>query len=254
MIDSTVFYLAAIPAVLIVGISKGGFGGGLGVVAVPLLTLVVSPVQAAAVMLPVLCVMDLASVWAFRKVRPGRQLPVLLGGATLGMLAGALMWRSIDVAWVKLLIGVEALAFTVHHVWRTRGGPLAPRPADPRRAVFWGSVSGFTSFLAHAGGPPLAAYLLPQRLPRAEFVGITVFFFTAVNYAKILPYAWLGQFDSTNLATSLILIPLALIGVRLGVVLHKRLPEGPFYVVCYVGLAVSGVKLLWDAVVDLAAR
>lgn len=251
MIDSTVFYLAAIPAVLIVGISKGGFGGGLGVVAVPLLTLVVSPVQAAAVMLPVLCVMDLASVWAFRKVRPGRQLPVLLGGATLGMLAGALMWRSIDVAWVKLLIGVEALAFTVHHVWRTRGGPLAPRPADPRRAVFWGSVSGFTSFLAHAGGPPLAAYLLPQRLPRAEFIGVTVFFFAVVNYTKLVPYALLGQLGDANLVTAAALLPLALVGVRLGVVLHARLPEKPFYAICYAGLALTGTKLLWDALAAL---
>lgn len=253
MIESSIFWLAAVPAVLIVGISKGGFGGGLGVLGVPLLSLAISPVQAAAVLLPVLCVMDLASLWAYRRVPVGGQLRLLLPGALAGIVAGALAWRWIDVAWVKLIVGVEALAFTAHHVWRTRGGRQAPlRPASTARALGWGGLAGFTSYLAHAGGPPLAAYLLPQRLPRGEFIGVTVFFFAAVNYAKLVPYALLGQFGSANLATAAALLPLALAGVRLGVVLHTRLPEGPFYAVCYAGLTLTGGKLLWDALAALA--
>lgn len=252
MIDSPAFWLAAVPAVLIVGLSKGGFGGGLGVLGVPLLSLAVSPVQAAAVLLPVLCVMDLASLWAFRHVPVARQLRRLLPGALLGILAGAWAWQHVEVAWVKLIVGIEALASTAHHVWQTRGGRQPPaRAVSVTRSFGWGALAGFTSYLAHAGGPPLAACLLPQRLPRAEFIGVTVFFFAVVNYTKLVPYALLGQLGDANLVTAAALLPLALVGVRLGVVLHARLPEKPFYAICYAGLALTGAKLLWDALAAL---
>ena len=147
---------------------------------------------------------------------------------------------------------LEALAFTAHHVWQTRGGRQPPaRAVSVTRAFGWGALAGFTSYLAHAGGPPLAACLLPQRLPRAEFIGVTVFFFAVVNYTKLVPYALLGQLGDANLVTAAALLPLALVGVRLGVVLHARLPEKPFYAICYAGLALTGAKLLWDALAAL---
>ena len=100
--------------------------------------------------------------------------------------------------------------------------------------------------MAHAGGPPLNVYLLPQQLEKTTYVGTTVVFFALVNYVKLIPYGILGQFDSTNLATSAVLTPLAPVGVLLGVFLHKRVSQELLFQVVYVGLLVTGIKLLWD--------
>jgi len=117
--------------------------------------------------------------------------------------------------------------------------------------LFWSSVSGLTSTIAHAGGPPLSIYLLPLRLDKAVMVGTTVVFFAVINLVKLVPYAWLGLFDGRNLATSLALAPLAPVGIWMGVNLMRRIPETVFYRICYAILAVVGVKLLWDGIARL---
>lgn len=248
MIEGPLFYLLAVPAVLILGISKGGFGGGLGSLAVPLLALVVSPIQAAAVLLPILCVMDVQGAWVYRGRWDKANLKILIPAALIGLSIGTVSFRYLDSAIIRLIIGSLAVGFTIHH-WL--GGLLAKRAArgvDLVRGTFWGAVSGFTSFIAHAGGPPLSIYLLPQRMDKTRFLATTVIFVLFMNYVKLVPYAWIGQFSRENLYTSLVLLPLAPLGMWLGIWMHRIAPENVFYRVCYLLLFLVGLKLLFDGV------
>lgn len=246
MLTDPWFYVAAVPALLIIGISKGGFGGGLGVVGVPLLALVISPTQAAAILLPVLCVMDLVGLYSYRGAFDRGLMRVLAPGAVAGILLGALTFAVTSEDAVRLIVGTIAVGFTVWQ-WVVRAR-VAQQTAKPNVAVgsFWASVSGYTSFVAHAGGPPLSVYLLPLRMDKERFVGTTVVYFAVVNYVKLAPYALLGQFDGENLATSAVLLPLAPVGVLLGVVAQRRLREDVLYRLVYAALLLTGLKLLFD--------
>lgn len=252
MITDPWFYFAAVPAVFLVGMSKGGFGGGLGTLGVPLMALTISPVQAAGILLPILCLMDLFSLWAYRRLWVRAELWVLVPASLVGIAAGTLFFDAMSPAAIRLLVGLVAIVFTLHYVlarWRrARAGlPNYPRPVG----IVAGVIAGFTSFIAHAGGPPVSMYLLRRPLDRTDFVATTVLFFTIVNYTKLVPYAWLGQLASANLATSLVLAPLAPLGVYTGVYLHKRVSDRLFFGVVYVLLAVVAVKLVWDGFAGL---
>jgi hypothetical protein len=250
IVSEPLFYALAVPVVLLVGISKGGFGGGAGMLAVPVLSFAMPLPQAAAILLPILCVMDLFALAAFRGQYSVPHLRPLLPGALLGIAAGTLAFGTLDERWLRLAVGAIAVAFALDWVV----GALRRRAPDrsegtrpsARGGALWGAVAGFTSTLAHAGGPPVAVYLLPQRLSPTLYVGTTVVVFTLVNYVKLVPYAWLGQLGSGNLATSLLLLPLAPLGVRLGRWLHDRLDETLFYRVAYGLLLLSGLALVRD--------
>lgn len=247
MIVDPWFYLAAVPAVLISGISKGGFGAGLGMLAVPMMALVLPPVQVAAIMLPILCLMDLVGVWAYWRKWEPKVLARLSLAAVIGIALGALTFHVMESWMIRLLIGVIALGFTANY-WQKR---LRRREAQGRRpgrasGWLWGAVSGFTSFTAHAGGPPVNVYLLPLGLPKTQYQATTVGFFLLVNYVKLVPYTALGLFTGENLATSAVLFPVAVAGILAGIWLHDRVPTGLFYTACYVFLALSGVKLVYD--------
>jgi len=246
------FYVAAIPAVLLFGISKGGFGGGLGVAAVPLMALVIPPVQAAAILLPILCVMDLVAMWRFRGKWVWPELRVLLPASLIGIIIGTLLFEYMSAAVVRLIIGVVAITFTLHfwvHKQRKTSGELAIFPRS--YGVFGGSVAGFTSFVAHSGGPPVSMYLLRRPLNRTDFVATTVLFFAVVNYVKLIPYGWLGQFDAENLYTSAALVILAPVGVEIGAWLHRRVTDRFFFAFAYVLLFIVGTKLVYDGIVAL---
>ena len=246
MITDPVFYLCAIPAILIMGISKGGFGSGVGILATPLVALAVPMAQAAAIMLPILCVMDIVGLLAYRGRWLRENLRLLLAGGIAGVLLGAAAFNYVHEAMLRVGIGAFAIAFVAH---RLMSAPEAqPRPHSTPHGLFWSAMAGFSSTLIHAGGPPLNVYLLPRRLDKAVFVGTTVVFFAVINYVKLVPYAWLGLFDATNLTTSAVLAPLAPVGILLGVWLMKRIPQALFYRVCYVMLVVVGVKLVWDGI------
>ena len=259
MIADPWFYPVAVVAMLLVGVSKGGFGGGLGMLGVPMMSLVIDPITAAAIMLPVLCVMDLFGLWAYRRTWDGRNLAVLVPAALAGILLGSLTFHLLDADLLRLLIGLLALGFAAHHygrVWRRARGGGPPRPAHRPSlplGLLAGGASGFTSFVAHAGGPPLSVYLLGQRLDKTVFVGTTVVFFTLVNYVKLLPYALLGQLHGGNLLTALVLLPLAPAGIWLGLWLHRRVSESLFYAVVYLFLALTGAKLIDDGLRGLLA-
>ena len=245
MITDPWFYAAAIPAILIVGISKGGFGGGLGLLAVPLMSLVISPAQAAAIMLPILCLMDLVGLWSFRGQGDRRLLKVLIPAALVGILIGALSFRYLSDQHLKFIVGAIAVLFTLNYWLRPK--PQQAQQPSVGRGGFWGLVTGFTSFSVHAGGPPLNIYLLPLRLDKSVYIGTTIIMFAAINYLKLVPYALLGQFNSANLSTAAVLAVLAPVGVRLGYWMHHRISEAWFYRICFVLLFLTGSKLLYDA-------
>lgn len=244
MIDDPLFYAAAIPAVLIMGISKGGFGSGVGLLATPLLALTMPMSRAAAIMLPILIVMDLVGIAAYRKSFSRENLPLILAGGIAGIVLGAFTFRYFDDRVVRIAIGAFAIGFVVHRWLGARDAP--PEPRSVAKGLFWSTVSGLSSTIIHAGGPPLNVYLLPQKLDKAVFVGTTVVFFTVINLVKLVPYAWLGLFDASNLATSAVLAPLAPVGIFAGLWLMRRIPQEPFYRICYVMLVLVGLKLLYD--------
>ncbi|KEA65471.1 membrane protein [Marinobacterium lacunae] len=245
MITDPLFYAAAIPAILIVGISKGGFGGGLGMLAVPLMSLVISPAQAAAIMLPILCLMDLVGLWSFRGKGFSPLLKTLIPAALIGIIIGALTFRYLSDQHLKFIVGAIAVLFTLNY-WLRPGSKEPKQPSIPRGG-FWGLITGFTSFSVHAGGPPLNIYLLPLRLEKGLYIGTTIIMFAAINYMKLIPYSMLGQFDTANLSTSAVLALLAPVGVRLGYWMHHRISEAWFYRICFVLLFATGSKLLFDA-------
>jgi uncharacterized membrane protein YfcA len=252
MITDPLFFLVAIPAVLIFGIAKGGFGGGLGVVSVPLMALVISPVQAAAILLPILCLMDLFSLWAWRGKWSWTQLRFLIPAGLLGIAIGTALFGYMSVAVVRLILGTIVIVFSTHWwVQRIRRKKEVKMDANPVIGVLAATTSGFTSFVAHSGGPPLNMYLLAQKMDKSVFVATSVIFFTMANYVKLVPYAWLGQFDTGNMTTSLVLAPLAPIGVALGVWMHRNISDKYFFIICYTFLFVVGLKLLYDGVLGI---
>jgi uncharacterized membrane protein YfcA len=247
LLSDPLFYAACIPAVLLFGISKGGFGGGLGVVSVPLMSLVMSPVQAAGILLPILCLMDLLSLWAYRGKWVWPELKILLPPSLLGIAAGTLLFGYLSADAVKLIVGVVAIIFTSHHfLTQRRQAAAKTRYLSPGFGVLGGASAGFTSFIAHSGGPPLSMYLLRRPLNRTEFVATAVVFFAVLNYVKLVPYGWLGQLASDNLMASLILAPFAPIGVKIGVWLHNNVSDRFFFRFVYLLLFIVALKLISD--------
>ena len=249
LITDPLFYLIAIPVVLLTGISKTGIPGLFSGMAVPLLALVISPLQAAAIMLPILCFIDLFGLRAFRGVYDRPNMPILLTGLLVGTIVGTLIFGLVRQDVVRLAIGGIAIAFALNNLsgWARNRPPT--KTAWPR-GVFWSSLSGLTSFLAHAGGAPIMADLLPLRLEKRSYVGTTVWFFFAANYSKIIPYAFLGQLDTSNFLTALVLLPLVPVGVRLGVLIQGKLNERVFYQISYWALLGIGVKLVYDGMMQ----
>jgi uncharacterized membrane protein YfcA len=247
LIPDPMFYLLAVPVVLLVGIGKGGFGGGIGMVAVPALSFVVPLPLAAAVLLPILCFMDLFAVAAYRGKYSGVNLRRLLPAAIVGIGAGALAFGALDERWLRVIVGVIAVTFALQWIvglaWH-RGRSPEPRSPGVWGGIVWGVATGFTSTLAHAGGPPASVYLLPQRLHPTIYVGTTVILFTVVNYTKLIPYSLLGQLRTESLLTSFVLLPLAPLGILLGKWLHDRVDEVLFYRIAYGLLLITGLKLV----------
>jgi uncharacterized membrane protein YfcA len=239
------FYAVAVPAVIIVGLAKGGMGGGLALLGVPMMALVMSPVQAAAIMLPILIVMDIVALFAWRGVWDRRSVVALVPATILGIaLAWAVAAYVTDGA-VRLLIGAIALLFTLNYAYRGRHA-REPQPHNRPKAWFWGAIGGFTSFVSHAGGPPVSMYLLPLRLDPGMLAGTTVVVFAVANFVKLVPYTMLGQFSTAHLTASAVLLPLAPLSTWLGAKLVRIIDVETFYRVSYAALFVISLKLLWD--------
>lgn len=242
--------LAGCVAVTLVGLSKGGLGGAFGLLGVPVLALVMPPVQAAALLLPLLLMMDVVSLWSWRGFFHRATLVAMLPGAVVGVGLGWLTAAATSEALVRLLVGVVALTFVARAVWPHRSVATAkPRRASAR---FWGGLAGFTSFVAHAGGPPFQVHALPLRLDPKVYTGTSVVFFAVVNAVKVVPYAALGQFDGPTVASAVVLLPLAVVAVRAGVVVVRRMRPAVFYPFMYAMVAVVAVRLVYDGLSGLS--
>ena len=235
------------------GLAKGGFSG-LGLLSIPLLCLVMPPVQAAAIMLPILLVQDAVSVWAYRKSFDRQNLLLLLPGCVLGIGLGWLFAARLSDAVVLLAVGVIATGFVIIN-WRRKAVLAAAGQLRPSAllGLLWGSVAGITSFVAHAGGPPFQVYVLPQRLPPQIYAGTSTMFFAATNVVKLIPYAALGQLSPTNLSLAGALFPLAIGATFIGVWLVRRVDAQRFYTIIYALTFAVGLKLLWDGAIKLLA-
>jgi uncharacterized membrane protein YfcA len=210
LITEPAFYAVAIPAVLMLGVSKSGFGVGFGSLAVPMMAMAVTVPEAAAILMPVLLLMDLLSMQAFRQDFDKKLLAFMIPFGLLGTLIGALLFKLLDAHLVSGIVGLFTLVFLVQ---RFLFPPKPDSVAPPRWiGAILTTASGFTSFIAHAGSPPVSAYVIPMRLKPVIFTATMAFFFFFMNLAKWVPYAWLGLLDLRNMLTSLVLLPLAPVG------------------------------------------
>ncbi|WP_299965471.1 sulfite exporter TauE/SafE family protein [uncultured Roseobacter sp.] len=241
------FYGVAALSILLTGISKSGFGGGLGVMAVPLMSLFVAPQFAAAVMMPILLAMDVLIVWRFRRTWDQRIILGLLPAAVLGLVLGSLTFGLMNADVIRLVIGLLA-AFFVGQFLASRRATHGSRPT--RRPVVWalGLLSGFSSFVAHAGGPPVKGYLLRQNLEKTWFVGTNTVFFFTLNVIKTIAYGATGTLSMTSLLTSVTLAPVLFVGVFIGARCHAYIKQEVFVKVVYGFLALTAAKLLTDSV------
>jgi uncharacterized membrane protein YfcA len=251
MILDPVFYALAIPAVVLMGLAKGGFSG-VGAVAMPLLALAISPVQAAAILLPILIVQDVVGVWAFRKTWDRRTLLVMLPGAALGILLGYLLAAQVSATAILAVLGAISILFAAYRLWLSRAAATAsprnlPPAADTALGFGLGAASGFTSQIAHAGQPPFQMWVLPKALPPASLVGTTAIYFATINWIKVPAYWALGQFTAQNLMTAAALLPVAIASTFAGVWLVRRIDPGRFYTLIYVLMILVGGQLIWEA-------
>lgn len=250
MIADPLFYLLAVPAVVLLGLSKGGFAG-VGALSLPMLVFVVGPVRAAAILLPLLIVQDAVGVWAFRRTLDGFVLRWMLPGAALGIAGGYAFATAVPASGVMAAVGAISAVFGGYRLVAERGGgaALPPRVASPGWVgSLAGVAAGWTSQIAHAGGPPFQLWVLPRRLPPPVLAGTTAIFFAIVNWLKVPAYWALGQFSAANLLTAAALMPVALVSTAGGVWLVRRVDAARFYTLIYALMIVTGVKLMWDGI------
>ena len=197
------FFAVAVPAVILTGISKGGFAG-MGSMAVPILSLVMLPTTATALMLPILCLMDVIALWTYWGKWHALNMRILVVAGVIGIAIGTVTFRYLHPEAIRILIGLIAVLFALRHWLRSAAATREPAQPSIAKGGFWGTVAGFTSFVSHAGAPPVAVYLLPQRLDKTVYQATTVTLFLAVNYAKIGPYYFLDLFTRESLLADLI--------------------------------------------------
>ena len=251
--DST-FYIVAVIAVLLVGFGKGGMGDALSLLGVPILSFVVAPIQAAALLLPILIVMDIAALWTWRKHGDMRLLKIMLPGAMVGIAIGWASFAIVPDYVMRLLIGAVAISFAARFFYNRYLAGNTDHPARPHsavRATIWSGISGYGSFIAHAGGAPFQVYALPLKMSPREYTGTAVRFFAIVNAVKLVPYFALGALSIDNLQLSATLFPLALIATIAGAFVVKRMKPDVFYPFMYGMCGLAGLKLAWDGLTTL---
>tara|TARA_Y100000590_G_scaffold470658_1_gene667489 strand:- start:11319 stop:12071 length:753 start_codon:yes stop_codon:yes gene_type:complete len=248
MILDPLFYAMAIPSVIIIGLSKGGLTG-FGALAVPLMALVASPIQAAAVLMPILLILDIVAVWTYRHHYDKKTLIITIPASIIGIIIGAILVAQIDPNWIRIIIGFIAITFTLSY-WSTNKTKKS-RGHSIARGTFWGGVTGFTSFVTLAGAPPYQMYLLPLRLDHRKYAGTFMIFFWLSNLLKVAPFMMLGEMNISTLKTSIVLFPISLLSAFIGIFIVKKLPTKIFYEIIYILLFLVSIKLIFDGFSNL---
>lgn len=241
--DPVLFWAAAIAAAFFVGGSKGGLPM-IALLSVPTMSLVMPPMLGAALLLPVYLVSDVYGIWIYRRSYSGRNLAILIPAAAIGVFAGYLLAGQTDEDMVRVVIGCIGLTFLAMRLRTRFMGKPVPRPADVPRGIIWGSVSGFTSFVSHAGGPAFQLYVLPQQLPKMMFAGTSTILFAIINLMKVPPYLALGLIEWGDMWTVAALSPVAIFGAWLGYRITRIIPEHVFFTIVEVALFLISVNLI----------
>jgi uncharacterized membrane protein YfcA len=233
-------------ASLFVGLSKGGLPG-VGMLSVPLLALMISPVAAAVLLLPIFILSDIVGIWLYRREYSAENLKILIPAGLTGVILGWSTASMISDQMVSLLIGLLGIGFCLYR-WFGHSVSALPTPSTPVKGWFWGTLSGFTSFVSHAGAPPYQIYVLPQQLPKMIFAGTATILFAVVNLAKLIPYASLHPYSKETLQLSLLLVPLAAVGTIFGRWLIQHLSEKWFYKLVQIALFIISLRLVYSVV------
>jgi uncharacterized protein len=243
-----VFYLVGLPTVFLIALSKGAFGGGLAILGIPLLSLVMSPLDAAIVVAPLVSFMDLFALGSFGpRTWSKRDLFWLMPFLVIGIGLGYFFFTRVDPHLVAASIATVTLLFTAHWFLLGRRAKSSHMPVSPPLAILAGTVSGFTTFVAHSGGPPVNMYLLRRGLDKTIYAGTNLAIFTLGNLVKLVPYGILAYAKPSTLIAAASLAPIVPIGVWTGIYLHRRLEQNRLYFWCYLLLAAAAAKLLFDA-------
>lgn len=229
-------------AALFIGLSKGGLPA-IAMLSVPLLTMILSPLTAAILLLPIYIVSDVVGVWLYRREYSAPNLKILIPAGITGVILGWATAAIVSDSVVTFLLGCMGIVFCLYQ-WFLKPANAAATSARPIRGFFWGTLSGFTSFVAHAGAPPFQVYVLPQKLPKMVFAGTTTIVFAAVNLAKVIPYSALQPYNRSTLLLSACLLPIAAVGTVLGKHLTLRLSERWFFLAVQIALFLISIRLV----------
>ena len=242
-----VTFLIAFTGVFIIAFMKGAFGGGFGVIGIPLLSLIMDPLSAGALLAPLFVGMDLV---ALRYWKPSTwsmpDLIVLVPALVVGIGLGFAGLRLIDHRLVAIIMALISILFAA--LWLRGGGKVVVRPRSTPRAAIAGLASGVTTMVAHSGGPPLAMYLLPLGMTKELYAGTTSLFFTVGNALKAVPWLVLAKPSQLLWTLMVVCLPAIPLGVWLGWKLQQHLDQRQLYRTCYGLLVVTALKLLWDGV------
>ena len=253
---TTLGWAAILLSALLVGLTKAGFGSGAGILAVPLMTLGLGHASdMLAVMLPVLICGDIFSLIHYPKQKDWKNLAMLIPASAAGIAIGwGVLWIFGELSGtgellLRKLVGGVCVFFVGVQVWRYfREQRLTERP-EPYKPKIWhgaglGTTAGLTSTLAHAAGPLIALFLLPQKLDKKVFVGTSVTYFFFGNLFKVIPYGAQGMFPTPRLYTSLTLMPAVIAGTLIGVYLNRKISLRAFVLVIYTAAFLMGLKLV----------
>ncbi len=239
------FYFTASIGVILFGISKGGFAGPIAILAIPIMSLSMSPVVAAAILLPILLVMDVVAMYIYWKKWDLKNIKIIIPPAIFGILIGTLTFKYSSDDSIRIIIGTIAILFILLTIIQKNNILIK---STKTKGTFWSIIAGYTSFLIHSGGTPINFFLLPQKLNKTVYVSTMTLVFLIINTIKLFPYYYLNQLVISNLTVSLILSPLAPISIYLGYYLHKKINEEIFYFFIYFFLGIGGIKLIYDGI------
>ena len=241
-----VFLAFASFGVFVFGISKGGVPGPIAMLAVPVMSFAMSPLQAAGILLPLLIIMDFSALYLYWKKWINKILKIIIPASIVGILFGTYTFKYTNEDQIRLMVGIISIIFVLVSFVQKNNLLLKPTKL---KGYFWSSIAGYTSFLIHAGNPPMNFYTLPLKLDKISFIGTMTMAFLVINVVKLIPYYYVGLLAPANLIVSLILLPLAFISVLIGYFIQKRIPEKIFFNVIYILLFLSGLKLIYDGIV-----
>ncbi len=240
-----VFLAFASFGVFVFGLAKGGVPGPISMLAVPVMSFVMSPLQAAGIMLPLLIIMDFSAIYLYWMKWINKILKIIIPASIVGILFGTFTFKYTNEDQIRIMVGIISIIFVLVSFIQKSNILLKP---SKLKGYFWSSIAGYTSFLIHAGNPPMNFYTLPLKLDKLSFIGTMTMAFLVINVVKLIPYYYVGLLAPSNLIVSLILLPLAFVSVLIGYFIQKKIPEKIFFNVIYILLFLSGLKLIYDGI------